>query len=62
MSEKDLQFALDKKILINISEINLLEKLAKLGNRKCSIRLNLDIGSGHHHHVVTGSLCILYNY
>jgi diaminopimelate decarboxylase len=54
-TEADLRYGINKKVLINVDSLSLLERIGKI--RKglpVALRINPDIGSGHHDHVITG--------
>jgi len=53
ISDEEIQFALNKGIVLNVAEVQSLERLVQF-KAKVIIRLNLDIGMGHHAHVNTG--------
>lgn len=55
LSDDDLSWAIEHKVLINVGEETTLERVAAAapGSDVC-IRVNLEVGAGHHAHVVTG--------
>ena len=55
MSEADIDFAVKYNCILNCGAISTLEKVGKKypGSKVC-IRVNPDVGSGHHDHVITG--------
>ncbi|MGB9881381.1 MAG: diaminopimelate decarboxylase [Methanomassiliicoccales archaeon] len=56
VSTKELEAVASKGVLINIDSFSEMKRLAALKSRiPISIRVNPDVGAGHHDHVVTGS-------
>jgi diaminopimelate decarboxylase len=55
-SERDLRAVHAAGARVNLDALSTLEVWAKLAGpgREVSLRLNLDVGAGHHRHVVTG--------
>ncbi len=55
VTNDDMKFAIDKGIMVNCDSLSQLERYGKLNpNSKASIRINPDVGAGHHGHVITG--------
>jgi diaminopimelate decarboxylase len=52
---EEIDFVFEKKILVNVDSLSLLEKIGKKypGSKVC-VRINTDIGAGHHDHCITG--------
>jgi len=51
----ELQYLLDNDVMINVDSFSQLERLLKLGKPPVlSVRINPNLGAGHHEHVVTG--------
>lgn len=56
VSTKELEAVASKGVLINIDSFSEMRRLAKIRKEiPISIRVNPDVGAGHHDHVVTGS-------
>ncbi|MEM3058841.1 MAG: alanine racemase, partial [Methanomassiliicoccales archaeon] len=56
VSTKELEAVASKGVLINIDSFSEMRRLAKIKKEiPISIRVNPDVGAGHHDHVVTGS-------
>jgi diaminopimelate decarboxylase len=52
--EEELRYLLEKQVMINVDSLSQLEKLLKLGTPPVlSVRINPNLGAGHHKHVVT---------
>ncbi|KRX09219.1 Alanine racemase/group IV decarboxylase, C-terminal [Pseudocohnilembus persalinus] len=55
ISNEELKYAIDNKIMLNVGELSTLEKIGKTyPGTEVSVRLNPDIGSGECSHVITG--------
>src|SRR5690606_8109252 len=55
MSSQDIQWAAAKGITINVGEDGGLDRIADIApGAEISLRVNLEVGAGHHAHVVTG--------
>ncbi|OKY77880.1 MAG: Diaminopimelate decarboxylase, LysA [Candidatus Methanohalarchaeum thermophilum] len=54
VSNKELEYLVEKDVKINIDSISQLERLSKIGSPEISIRLNPGVGAGHHDHCITG--------
>ncbi len=55
LSDDDMDFAVRNSIMVNLGSLASLEKYAsKYPGSTVSIRINPDMGAGHHDHVVTG--------
>jgi diaminopimelate decarboxylase len=54
-TDEEMDFAVEKGILLNIDSLSRLEKFGKKysGCRVC-VRINPDVGAGHHDHCITG--------
>ncbi|CAD8179856.1 unnamed protein product [Paramecium octaurelia] len=53
MTKEEIEYAIQKGVILNVGEIDTLKKLIAY-QAEVIIRLNLDIGIGHHNHVNTG--------
>ena len=54
-SEEDFRYCMENDILVNIGSLRQIEQYGKLNpNSKISIRINPDVGAGHHDHCITG--------
>jgi diaminopimelate decarboxylase len=54
-SPDELKYAIDSNIMTTIGSIPVMKEYIKLGGRKdICIRINPDIGFGHHNHCITG--------
>jgi len=54
-STDELKYAVDRNIMVTIGSIYLMKEYSELGGRKdICIRINPDIGLGHHDHCITG--------
>jgi diaminopimelate decarboxylase len=50
----ELEFLLDKRVIINVDSLSQLERLLKIGTPQIlSVRINPELGAGHHEKVVT---------
>lgn len=55
MDDEEMNRAVASGVWLNIGALDRLETLAKTHpGTECSVRLNLNIGDGHHEHVITG--------
>ncbi len=55
VTDDDMRFAIKNRVLVNCDSLSQLERYGKLNpNSRVSIRINPDIGAGHHGHVITG--------
>lgn len=55
MDDEEMNRAVESGVWLNIGALDRLEALAKTHpGTECSVRLNLNIGDGHHEHVITG--------
>ena len=55
MDDTEMERAVEAGVWLNIGALDRLETLAATHpGTECSIRLNLNIGDGHHEHVITG--------
>jgi diaminopimelate decarboxylase len=56
VSDEEMETLVSKGVTINIDSLSQLRRLAEIGTDiPISIRVNPDVGAGHHEHVVTGS-------
>ena len=54
-SDKEMRYCLEKNVLINVGSLSQLERLGKIQRgARVSVRINPDVGAGHHSHCVTG--------
>ncbi len=52
---QEIDFCMAKKVPVNIGSLHHLEKFGKkYPGSKVSVRINPDVGAGHHDHVITG--------
>jgi len=52
--EGELQYLLEKQVMINVDSLSQLERLLKMGTPTVlSVRINPILGAGHHQHVIT---------
>jgi diaminopimelate decarboxylase len=52
--EDELQYLLEKQVMINVDSLSQLERLLKMGTPTVlSVRINPNLGAGHHQHVIT---------
>jgi diaminopimelate decarboxylase len=52
--EDELQYLLEKQVVINVDSLSQLERLLKMGTPTVlSVRINPNLGAGHHQHVIT---------
>lgn len=55
VTDEEMKFVIGKNVLINIDSLSQLERYGKLNpNSKISVRINPDVGAGHHEHCITG--------
>ncbi len=55
VSDDELKFLIQNKILVNVDSINQLERYGQLNpHSNVSVRINPDVGSGFHDHCITG--------
>ena len=55
IDDEEMKKVISKKIMVNIDSISQLERYGQLiPGSKISVRINPDVGAGHHNHVVTG--------
>jgi diaminopimelate decarboxylase len=53
-NEDELQYLLEKQVMINVDSLSQLERLLKMGTPTVlSVRINPNFGAGHHQHVIT---------
>lgn len=57
ITDDELDYAVKQEVLLNIGDLSTLERYGKKypGTSVC-IRINPDVGGGHHDHVITGGL------
>jgi diaminopimelate decarboxylase len=56
VSDEEMKALVGRGVTINIDSLSQLRRLSKIGTHNpISIRVNPDVGAGHHDHVVTGS-------
>ncbi|PIN86367.1 diaminopimelate decarboxylase [Candidatus Woesearchaeota archaeon CG10_big_fil_rev_8_21_14_0_10_44_13] len=54
-TDEDLQFCIKRKIMVNLGSLSQIERYGRLcRNSNISIRINPDVGAGHHGHCITG--------
>ena len=54
-TDEELRFAMEKKITVNADSVSQIERFGKLNpGGEISLRINPDVGAGHHDHVITG--------
>lgn len=54
-TDEEMQYCIDNNVLINVGSLSQLERLGKLKSGiDVSVRINPDIGAGHHSHCITG--------
>ena len=54
-TSEDLRYALDQGVAVNVGSLGELERLGDMNpGGRVSVRINPDVGDGHHHHVITG--------
>ncbi len=55
VTDEEMKHAIEKKIMINVDSLPQLERYGKLNpNSSVCVRINPDVGGGHHDHVITG--------
>ncbi len=55
MSNWELDYAVSQGVLLNVGDLSALERFGqKYPNSDVCIRINPDVGGGHHEHVITG--------
>ncbi len=55
LSDEDVRWACDADLWINVGEVSTIEIVARhRPGAAISLRVNLEVGAGHHQHVVTG--------
>lgn len=55
VTDEEMRFALSKGVGINVDSLSQLERFGKLRpGGEVSVRINPDVGEGHHDHVITG--------
>jgi len=53
--EDEMEFVIKNKVMINADSISQLRKYGKINpNSEVSVRINPEVGVGHHEHVITG--------
>ncbi|MBF0196173.1 MAG: diaminopimelate decarboxylase [Planctomycetes bacterium] len=54
-TDEEMRYCLEKDVLINVGSLSQLERLGKLKEgARVSVRINPDVGAGHHSHCITG--------
>jgi diaminopimelate decarboxylase len=54
-TEEDLRYCLERGVPVNVGSLDELERYGRMNpNGAVAVRINPDIGAGHHHHVITG--------
>lgn len=54
-TEEELRYCLEQGVQINVGSLRELERFGQVApGGRVSIRVNPDVGAGHHHHVITG--------
>lgn len=54
VSREEMQFAIDKNILVSIDSLSQLEQFGEINRGgRCAVRINPGVGAGHHEKVVT---------
>lgn len=56
VSFEEMKEVMEKNVTINVDSLSGLNKLVKLGGKKFSVRINPEVGAGHHDHCITGGL------
>ncbi len=55
VKDEEMRLAIEKKILVNCDSLSQLERYGRINpNSKVCVRINPDVGAGHHGHVITG--------
>lgn len=55
VTTEDLEYLLNNKVMVNVDSLSQLERLLNIGLPKIlSVRINPELGAGHHKHVITG--------
>jgi len=55
ITDEEMDFVAERRVLINVDSLPRLEKLGmKYPGSKISVRINPDVGAGHHDHCITG--------
>ncbi len=55
VTDEEMKFAISKGIMVNCDSLSQLERYGKLNpNSRVCVRINPDVGGGHHGHVITG--------
>ena len=55
VTDEEMVFLISKKILINMDSLSQMERYGKLNpGSRISVRINPDVGAGHHDHCITG--------
>jgi len=54
-SEEDFRYCIDQGVPVNVGSLEELDRFGRLNpGGRVSVRVNPDVGAGHHHHVITG--------
>lgn len=55
VTDEDMKFAISRSIMVNCDSLSQLERYGRLNpDSRVSVRINPDVGGGHHGHVITG--------
>ncbi len=55
VSNEEFSWLIEKKIAVNLGSLSEVERYGKLNpGKKISVRINTNVGAGHHSHVITG--------
>jgi len=55
ITDEEMDFAMEREVLLNIDSLSRLEKFGKKYRRaEVCVRINPDVGAGHHDHCITG--------
>jgi diaminopimelate decarboxylase len=54
-TDEEMQYCIDNNVLVNVGSLSQLERLGRLkSGNEVAVRINPDIGAGHHNHCITG--------
>ena len=54
-TDEEMAYCLEKDVLINVGSLSQLRRLGKMkAGSRVSVRINPDVGAGHHSHCITG--------
>ncbi|MBI4551089.1 MAG: diaminopimelate decarboxylase [Candidatus Latescibacteria bacterium] len=55
VTDEEMEYVLDRGILVNVDSLSQLDRYGRLApDSRVSLRINPDVGSGHHDHCITG--------